>query len=249
VVINWYSRLPSCCIHSWQQLKDKILLNFQGFQAELDTKEDFLSCVQKERKPLLEFYRRFLQLKAQAPELSDEQVIAQAIKALRVGPLHNHLVRKWSKIVPELYDQFAKFSKSKIQHFCKLEQQQKVMKPDEASRPRYDDSHYSYVKSVHSHYSIRELEQRLQRILTPLKLQNSQPKASQSNQQGGASNRGRGRGRGPYTPRPLYYMYHDNETDHRTKDCPIYIDIKRKMNQDTIQSSPQLHSREVNHTT
>jgi hypothetical protein len=91
---NWYSRLPPCCIYLWQQLKDKILLNFQGFQVELDTEEDFLPCVQKEREPLPEFYRRFLQLKAQAPEVFDEQVIAQAIKALRAGPLHSHLVRE-----------------------------------------------------------------------------------------------------------------------------------------------------------
>jgi hypothetical protein len=69
---NWYYRLPPHCIYSWQNLKDKILLNFQGFQVELDTEEDFLSCVQKEREPLPEFYRRFLQLKAQAPEVFDE---------------------------------------------------------------------------------------------------------------------------------------------------------------------------------
>jgi hypothetical protein len=53
---NWYSRLPPCCIYTWQFLKDKILLNIQGFQAGLDTEEDFLSCVQKEREPLPEFY-------------------------------------------------------------------------------------------------------------------------------------------------------------------------------------------------
>jgi hypothetical protein len=44
-----------------------------------------------------------------------------------------------------------------------------------------------------------------------------------------ASNRGLGQGRGPYTPRPLYYMYHDNETNHCTKDCPIYINTKHKI--------------------
>jgi hypothetical protein len=64
VATNWYSRLPLRCIYSWHHLKDKILINFQGFQAELNTEEDFLSCVQKEREPLPEFYRRFLQLKA-----------------------------------------------------------------------------------------------------------------------------------------------------------------------------------------
>jgi hypothetical protein len=82
--------------------------------------------------------------------VSDEQVIAQAIKALRVGPLHSHLVRERPKTVPELYDQFAKFSKSEIQYFRKLEQQQKVAKPDEASRPRYGDHHRSYPKLVHN---------------------------------------------------------------------------------------------------
>jgi hypothetical protein len=62
-------------------LKDKFLLNFQGFQAELDTEEDFLSCAQQEKETLANFYRRFLQLKAQALKVSDDQVIAHAIKA------------------------------------------------------------------------------------------------------------------------------------------------------------------------
>jgi hypothetical protein len=54
-------------------------------------------------KTLPNFYQRFLQLKAQAPEVLDDQVIAQAIKALRVGPLHSHLVRERPKIVLKLY--------------------------------------------------------------------------------------------------------------------------------------------------
>jgi hypothetical protein len=92
--VNWYPRLPTGCIYSWQQLKEKFLLNFQGFQAELDTKEDFLSCAQREKETLPNFYQRFLQLKAQAPEASDDQFIAHAIKALPAGPLHSHLVRE-----------------------------------------------------------------------------------------------------------------------------------------------------------
>jgi uncharacterized protein (DUF3084 family) len=82
----------------------KFLLNIQGFQIELDTEEDFLSCAQREKETLPNFYQRYLQLKAQAPKVSDEQVIAQAIKALHAGPLHSHLVRERSKIVPELYE-------------------------------------------------------------------------------------------------------------------------------------------------
>jgi hypothetical protein len=43
-------------------------------------------------------------MKAQALEVSDDQVITQAIKALRAGPLHSHLVRQQPKAVAELYE-------------------------------------------------------------------------------------------------------------------------------------------------
>jgi hypothetical protein len=53
---NCYSRLPPGCIYSWPQLKEKFMLNFQGFQAELDSEEDFLSCIQREKETLSNFY-------------------------------------------------------------------------------------------------------------------------------------------------------------------------------------------------
>jgi hypothetical protein len=64
---NWYSRLPLGCIFSWPQLKEKFLLNFHGFQAELDSEEDFLLCTQREKETLPNFSWRFLHMKAQAP--------------------------------------------------------------------------------------------------------------------------------------------------------------------------------------
>jgi hypothetical protein len=94
-----------------------------------------MSCTQHEKETLPNFYQRFLQLKAQALEASDDQVIAQAIKTLRAGPLHSHLVRERPKTMPELYEEFAKFSKSKVLHFRKLEQQRKWPKHDEALGP------------------------------------------------------------------------------------------------------------------
>jgi hypothetical protein len=118
--------------------------------VDLDTEEDFMSCIQREKEPLPNFYQRFLQLKAQAPEGSNEQVIAQAIKALRAGPLHSHMVRERPKTVSELYDQFTKFSKFEVQHFRMLEQQRKVAKPYEAPRVRYGDNQRSYPKPVHT---------------------------------------------------------------------------------------------------
>jgi UDP-2,3-diacylglucosamine pyrophosphatase LpxH len=133
-------------------LKEKFLLNFQGFQAELSTEEDFLSCTQYDKKTLPNFYRRFLHLKAQAPEVSEDQVTTQAIKALRVGPLHSHSVRERPKTITKLYENFIKFNKSEVLHFHKLEQQRKAPKHDEASRPaRYNDNRqHNYPKHVNS---------------------------------------------------------------------------------------------------
>jgi hypothetical protein len=66
-------------------LKEKFLVNFLGFQADISIEKDFFSRQQYERETLPDFLRRFLRLKAQAPEVSDEQAIRQAIKALRAG--------------------------------------------------------------------------------------------------------------------------------------------------------------------
>jgi hypothetical protein len=39
-----------------------------------------------------------------------------------------------------------------------------------------------------------------------------------------------------------------SETNHRTKDCPIYLETKKKMEQDSTQPSHQPAPQEVNHT-
>jgi hypothetical protein len=97
----------------------------QGFQAELSTKKYFLSYQQYKREALSDFFLRFLHLKAQAPEVSDEQVITQAIKTLCTGQLHSYPVRGWPRTLQELYDNFCKFSRSEVLHFRKLDQKEK----------------------------------------------------------------------------------------------------------------------------
>jgi hypothetical protein len=94
----------------------------------------------------------FMQLKAQAPEVSDDQVIAQDIKALCPEPLHNHLVKEQPKTIVELYENFTKFSKSEVLHFRKFEKQRKALKHGEASRlAHYNDARqHNYHKHANN---------------------------------------------------------------------------------------------------
>jgi hypothetical protein len=60
------------------------------------------------------FFHRFLQLKSQALEVSDEQAITQTIKALHTCQLHNHLVRE----CPKHWKSCMKSSASLAERWC-----------------------------------------------------------------------------------------------------------------------------------
>jgi hypothetical protein len=36
LVLTWYTRLPPLSIKSWKGLRDKFLLNFQGYRPDID---------------------------------------------------------------------------------------------------------------------------------------------------------------------------------------------------------------------
>jgi hypothetical protein len=156
--------------------------------------------------------------------------------------MHNQLVREQTKIVPELYEQFTEFSKSEIQYFCKLEQQRKVSKPDEALRPRYNKNQRSYPKPVHnidsdSYRPLENFEKNFGRSPQEIYPRASDQIFMQGRQRGDAANKSRGYGRGPYTFKPSHCMFHGSETNHCTKDCPIFLESKRKIEQDSTKLS------------
>jgi hypothetical protein len=91
--LTWYTKLPPLSIDSWKGLRDKFLLNFQGYQTDTDVLAELSLCKQQEKETLREYYRKFLTLKSQLPSVDDHIAIHYAINGLRAGVLYNHCIR------------------------------------------------------------------------------------------------------------------------------------------------------------
>jgi hypothetical protein len=91
--LTWYTRLPPLSIDSWRSLRDKFLLNFQGYRPDTDALAKLSLCKQLERETLREYYRKFLTLKSQLPSVDDQIAIHYAISGLQAGVLYIHCIR------------------------------------------------------------------------------------------------------------------------------------------------------------
>jgi hypothetical protein len=159
IAASWYARLPPRSFTKWTQLKENVLVNYQGFQEDLSIEEDFFSCQQYERETLPDFLRRFLHLKAQTLEVSYEQAIMQAIKELCIGQLHSHLVRECLRTQEELYDNFQNFSRVEVLHFRNLGQQRKLTNESECSWPnKYIKNRESTTSFDPSHKQVHDID-------------------------------------------------------------------------------------------
>jgi hypothetical protein len=101
--LTWYTRLSLLSIDSWKGLRDKFLLNFQGYQPDTDALAELSLCKQQEKETLWEYYRKFLTLKLQLPSIDDHIMIHYAISGLRADVLYSHCIRDPPKNLQELY--------------------------------------------------------------------------------------------------------------------------------------------------
>jgi hypothetical protein len=127
--LTWYNRLPPLSIDSWRSLRDKFLLNFQGYRPDTDALAELSLCKQLERETLREYYRKFLTLKSQLHSVDDKIAIHYAISGLRVGVLYSHCIRDPPWNLQEMYQLFKKYAKSEELHQCKVESQRKPKDP------------------------------------------------------------------------------------------------------------------------
>jgi hypothetical protein len=66
-------------IHSWDQQKANLLIDFQGFQPTGLTTKDLFNCKQQLKELLSQYFKRFIQIKTQNPNVLDDVVIIAAI--------------------------------------------------------------------------------------------------------------------------------------------------------------------------
>jgi hypothetical protein len=132
--LTWYTRLPPLSIDSWRSLRDKFLLNFQGYRPDTDALAELSLCKQLEKETLREYYRKFLTLKSQLPSVDDQIAIHYAISGLRVGVLYSHCIRDLPRNLQELYQLFEKYARSEELHQRKVESQRKPKDPPQSSR-------------------------------------------------------------------------------------------------------------------
>jgi hypothetical protein len=142
--LTWYTRLPPLSIDSWRRLRDKFLLNFQGYRPDTDALAELSLYKQLERETLREYYRKFLTLKSQLPSVDDQIAIHYAISGLRAGVLYSHCIRDPPRNLQELYQLFEKYARSEKLHQRKVESQRKPKDPLQSSstwtRPSQADS-------------------------------------------------------------------------------------------------------------
>ena len=101
-----YSMLRPKSVYSWEDLQDKIMVNFKGFSSESLIASDLFQCIQQQGESLKTYYQRFLHLRAWAPNVPKEVAIEAAIKGLRIGPFVGHLARDKPSSIEDIYNEF-----------------------------------------------------------------------------------------------------------------------------------------------
>ena len=110
--LAWYSMLRPSSIYLWEYLRDKIIANFKGFTIESLTSMDLFQCRQNQGEALRDYFQRFVQLKAKAPNVPEDVAIEAAIKGIRIRAFVAHLAREKPSTIQELYTEFEKYCRS-----------------------------------------------------------------------------------------------------------------------------------------
>jgi hypothetical protein len=115
-VLNWYSLLPPYSICSSIDLKMKFIQAFEVFNETTTKPADLYYCKQRDREPLQNFIKRFMQQKSRTPGTDVKTTIQALISGLTPGPIASQLSREEPKTIEELFDELEKYIKSDEDH-------------------------------------------------------------------------------------------------------------------------------------
>jgi hypothetical protein len=82
---------------------------FQIFHETTAESLDLYNYKQKDREPLRNFVRRFMQQRSQIPEADDKTTIKAVIKSLALGSTASHLTRKKPKTIDKLFHELEEY--------------------------------------------------------------------------------------------------------------------------------------------
>jgi hypothetical protein len=115
-VLNWCSLLQPHSVCSWVDLKTKFMQAFQMFNDTTVESSDLYNCKQKDREPLRNFVRIFMQQRSQIPKAGDKTMIKALIKGMTPGPTASHLTRKKPKTIDKLFNELEEYILSDDDH-------------------------------------------------------------------------------------------------------------------------------------
>jgi methionyl-tRNA formyltransferase len=99
---------------------------FLMFHDTTAESSDLYNCKQKDREPLQNFVRRFMQQRSQISEADDKTKIKALIKGLTPGPIASHLTRKKPKTVEELFHELEEYILSDDDHHKRVAERNKA---------------------------------------------------------------------------------------------------------------------------
>jgi hypothetical protein len=217
--LTWYTRLPPLSIDSWKRLRDKFLLNFQGYRPDTDALVELSLCKQQEKETLREYYRKFLTLKSQLPSVDDHIAIHYSISGLRAGVLYSPCIRDPPKNLQELYQLFEKYARSEELHQRKVESQRKPKDPPQSSRTWTRPSQPDSGRDSHNQQQVHNIANQHPAEETARR-QEYPPKAAviapEEEAEDGRSSR-------------VDCLFHGKDCAHPSRDCPETKATKDRM--------------------
>jgi hypothetical protein len=200
-ILNWYSLLQPHLVCSWVDLKMKFMQAFQIFHETTAESSDLYNCKRKDREPLRNFVRRFMQQRSQIPEADDKTTIKSLIKGLTPRPTTSHLTRKKPKMIDELFHELEEYILSDDDHRKRVAERNEARQGNIEMRWRPQSQNLRNINNAEN----------------PQPNQNNRP----STRRGFAP---RGRGRGPpkhtnHNPKDPYFYCQYHGRGHSTEGC------------------------------